>query len=55
MGDLIGNKTADKITSVSKESSTHFQKLENDNTNDELKAPKKKFISPEKGNKFLMN
>ena len=47
MGDLIGNKIADKITSVSKESSTHFEKLENDNTNDELEAPKKtKFISP---------
>ena len=47
MGDLIGNKIVDKITSVSKESSTHFEKLENDNTNDELEAPKKtKFISP---------
>ena len=41
MGDLIGDKTADKITSVSKESSTHFEKIENDNTNDELEAPKK--------------
>ena len=40
-GDLIGNKIADKIISVPKKSAAHSKKLENDNTNDEVEAPKK--------------
>ena len=48
-GDLIGNKIADKITSVSKKSPKELQ-------NDEMEAPKKKIhISRKKGNKLLMN
>ena len=42
--DLIGNKNADKITSVSKKSSTRWQKSE---ANDESEAPKERYISPE--------
>ena len=38
-GDLIGNKIDDKITSVSKKSSTHSQ---NNEANDESETPKKK-------------
>ena len=43
-GDLIGNKIADKITSVSTElhSKNYTKILENDNTNDEIEIPKKK-------------
>ena len=46
-GDLIGNKVADKITSVSK------KKYNNDNNDDddedvELTTHKKRYISPEK-------
>ena len=49
-GDLIGNKIADKMTSVSKKSKKlHFQ------NKSELKIPKKRYISPEKDNKLLMN
>ena len=54
-GDLIGNKIADKITSVSKKSSAHSKKLENDHTNDELEAPKKYSYLQKKGNELLMN
>ena len=39
-GDLVGNKIADKITSVSKKSPKELQ-------NDEMKAPKKRYLSPE--------
>ena len=34
-GDLIGNKIADKITSVLKKSSAQSEKLKNDTANDE--------------------
>ena len=44
-GDFIGNKIADKITSVSKKSSTHS---EGNKANDESEAPKERYISPEK-------
>ena len=47
-GDLIGNKIADKITSVSKRSSAHSRNLENSNTNDELEVTNKRYISPGK-------
>ena len=50
-GDLIGNKIADKITSVSK---TSLGKLrsQNNEANDELEAPKERYISPEKRQKI---
>ena len=51
-GDLIGNKIADKITSVSME--LHSKKKPNDNNNNnnndedvELTTNKKRYISPE--------
>ena len=43
-GNLIGKKIADKITSVSKKSSTelHSKKQQNNEANDESEVPKKK-------------
>ena len=43
-GDLIGNKTPDKITSVSKKS----KKPQNNEVNDESGTPKERYISPKK-------
>ena len=45
-GDLIGNKSADKITSVSKKST---KELPNDETEVDVEktTPKKRYISPE--------
>ena len=48
-GDLIGNKIADTITSVSKKSSNN-----NNDESVELTTHKKRYISPE-DNKLLMN
>ena len=47
--DLIGNKITDKITSVSKKSSTksHSEKLHSQNE-DELEVPKERYRSLEK-------
>ena len=47
-GDLIGNKIADKITSISKKSS-------NNNNNDgvELTTHKKRYISPEERQQII--
>ena len=52
--DFIGNKIADKITSVSKKSLTelHSKKLQNNKANDETEIPKERY--PEKDNKLLM-
>ena len=47
-GDLIGNKIADRITSVSKESSKETQ-------NDEIEASKKDTYLQKKSNKLVMN
>ena len=47
-GDLIGNKIADKITSVSKKSPKELQ-------NNEMEAPKKDTYLQKKGKKLLMN
>ena len=44
-GDLIDDKTADKITTVSKRSSTHWQ---NNEANDESETQKERYISTEK-------
>ena len=49
-GDLIGNKIADKINNVSKNSPTELHSAELRSKvlqNDEIKAPKKRYISPE--------
>ena len=54
--DLIGNKIADKITSVSKKKSA--KELHNNNETEEdveITVPKKRYISPEKENKLLKN
>ena len=51
--DLIGNKIADKITSVSKKSTNELQN--NETEVDVERAPKKRYISPRKDNKLLMN
>ena len=51
-GDLIGNKTADKITSASKSS----KKLHSHNNLDETDIPKERHIySQKKGSKLLTN
>ena len=52
-GDLIGNKTADKITSVSKTSPTEFHSKELQNG--DMEAPKKDIYLQKKDNKLLMN
>ena len=44
-GDLIGNKIANKITSVSKKNT--FRRW--------IWSPKKRYMSPENENKLLMN
>ena len=49
-GDLTGNKIADKINNVSKNSPTELHSAELLSKvlqNDEIKAPKKRYISPE--------
>ena len=48
-GDLIGNKIADKITSVSKMS----KKPQNNEANDESGVPKERYISPEKRQQII--
>ena len=55
-GDLIGNKTADKTTSVSTE--LHSKKSSSENSkksysDDEIEAPKKRYISPEERRQIM--
>ena len=51
-GDLIGNKIADKITSVSKKPSKELHN--NDETEDvEIATPKKRYISPEERQQII--
>ena len=45
-GDLIGNKIADKITSLSKKSPKELQ-------NDEIEVTKKRYISPEEREQIM--
>ena len=58
-GDLIGNKIADKITSVSKKPAMelHSKELHNiDNNNEtdvEIATPKKRYISPEERQQII--
>ena len=49
--DLIGNKIADKITSVSKKSSAEHSK--NDDSYSEIEVPKKRYISPEERQQII--
>ena len=49
--DLIGNKIADKITSVSKKFSTEHSK--NDDANTEIEVPRKRYISPEEKRQII--
>ena len=51
-GDLIGNKIADKITSVSKKST---KELPNDETEVDIEraTPKKRYISPEERQQII--
>ena len=51
-GDLIGNKIADKITSVSKKST---KELPNDETEVDVEraTPKKRYISPEERQQII--
>ena len=51
-GDLIGNKIADKITSVLKKSPTELHSKNND-ANSEIKAPKTRYISPEERQQII--
>ena len=55
-GDLIGNKIAGKVTSVSKKSPTEFHSMElhsKELQNDEMEAPKRRFISPEEKQQII--
>ena len=52
-GDLIGNKIADKTTSVSQKSSSSNNN--NDDENSELTTHKKDIYIQKKDNKLLMN
>ena len=51
-GYLIGNKIADKITSVSKKSSTDLHS-KNDDVNSEIEAQKKRYMSPEERQQII--
>ena len=48
--DLIGNKTVDKITSISKKSS---KELQNNKANDEIEIPKERYIFPEERQQII--
>ena len=55
IGDLIGNKIADKITCFSVElpSKKSTKELPNDETDVEIAAPKKRYISPEERQQII--
>ena len=53
-GDLIGNKVADKITSILRKSPTELQS-KNDEANSEIEVPKKDTHLQKKGNRLLIN
>ena len=56
-GDLIGSKIADERTNISKNFSKKLHLVElrsqNNEANDELKIPKERYISPEKGKQII--
>ena len=47
-GDLIDNKIADKIMSVSAELCLMKKTVENNNSNNKAELPKERYLSPEK-------
>ena len=49
-GDLVGNKIADKITSVSKKSTKKLPTIDEDV---ELTTPQKRYISPEERQQII--
>ena len=49
-GDLIGNKSADKIINTSKKS---FRELQNNEANNETEIPKERYISLEKRQQII--
>ena len=49
-GDLVGNKLADKITSVSKKSTKKLSTIDEDA---ELTTPQKRYISPEERQQII--
>ena len=50
MGDLIGNKIADKITSVSKKTQNNESEADSTSQKD---IPKKRYISPEERQQII--
>ena len=52
-GDLVGNKIADKITSISKKAAKKLQddKLQSNKANNEI--PKERYISPQERQKII--
>ena len=55
-GDLIGNKTEDKITSISKSPKEfHSKELHSKADENEIEIPKKIYIYIRKNDKLLMN
>ena len=53
-GDLVGNKTADKITSISKKKSDNNNNNNNNDDDDvKLTTPNKRYISPEERQQII--
>ena len=52
-GDLIGNKIADKITSVSKKSAKNLQNKETEEEDVKRATHKKRYISPEERQQII--
>ena len=52
-GDLIGNKIADKITSVSKKSTKELQNNKTKKVDVEKATPKKRYTSPEERQQII--
>ena len=52
-GDLVGNKIADKITSVSKKKSIKAKKNDETEEDVEIAIPKRRYISPEERQQII--
>ena len=55
MGDLIGNKSADKITSISKKLDKELHNNDKTEEDVEITTHKKRYCLQKKDNKLLMN
>ena len=51
--DLIGDKIADKITSISKSPQNPSKKLHSETDENEIEKPKERLISPEKRQQII--